>query len=141
MINKILLITITIIHLLIVCFVVGTPFFGNNYTLLIHAIIVPFIIAHWITNDDTCVLTTMELYLRESIYGKPTTKDDCLTCKIISPVYNLTTQYKEYIFSIYAITIVLWLTSVSKLCYKYYTGSIVTPRDLFTPTYPLFSLR
>lgn len=131
--DKILLSLVTIIHFLVVLFVVITPFFGNNYTLLVHSIIVPFMILHWVYNDDSCFLTTVELSLRKKIYGKPVDKNDCLTCRIMSPIYNVTEQHEEYATSIYIITLLLWSISISKLIMKYKGGEIKGISDLIVP--------
>lgn len=131
--DRLLLLLVTTIHFLVVFFVVLTPFFGNNYVLLVHSIIVPFMMMHWVYNDDSCFLTTVELSLRRRITGKPADKNDCLTCKIMSPIYNVTTQHDEYSTSIYLITLLLWSISISKLLIKYKGGEIKGFSDLIIP--------
>jgi hypothetical protein len=131
--DQLLLSLVTIIHFLVIIFVVITPFFGNNYVLLVHSIVVPFIILHWAYNDDSCFLTTIELSLRRRLYGRPVDKNDCLTCRIMSPIYNVTTQHEEYSRSIYIITLLLWSVSFSKLVVKYKGGEIKGILDLIVP--------
>jgi hypothetical protein len=131
--DKVLLSLVTIIHLLVVFFVVIVPFFGNNYLLFVHAIIVPFIMLHWLANDDNCFLTMVELHLRSKIDGKPADKNDCITCRIMSPIYNVTTQHAEYTTSIYMITSLLWMISLGKLYSKYKAGEIKGIMDLAMP--------
>lgn len=137
--DKLLLLLVTVIHFLVVLFVVITPFFGNNYTLLVHSIIVPFIIIHWVYNDDSCFLTTVELSLRQKIYGKPVDKNDCLTCRIISPIYNVTEQHEKYSTFIYIITLLLWSISILKLIIKYKGGKINQISDLIIPKGNLYN--
>lgn len=128
--DKLLLMLITLIHLLVVLFVVITPFYGSNYVLLIHAIIVPFMMLHWVYNDNSCFLTTVELKLREKIYGVPATKNDCFTCRVISPIYDLTTNYNEQSTFIYIVTSLLLFVSVSKLYLRYQNGEIKGMLDM-----------
>lgn len=125
----ILLNTITYVHLLLVGFIVAVPFTNSNYFLLLHAILVPFIIFHWILNDNTCVLTIIEKKIRKDYMNK-TDDEDCITCKLIEPVYDFKKNYSQFTTIIYVITIILWLISVSRLVYKYRSGQIESFSDL-----------
>lgn len=127
----ILLKLITLLHIIFVLFVTITPFVSSNYFLFIHAIFIPFLIFHWICNDNTCVLTIIERKLRKEIYGENSIEDDCITCKLIEPVYDFRKNYKTFSIIIYTITISLWLISMGKLYYKYNTGTITSFKDLF----------
>ena len=126
----ILLKVISLVHIIFVIFVVLTPFSNINYFLMLHAIFLPFIMLHWICNDNTCVLTVIERNLRKKIYGK-VDEEDCITCRLIEPVYDFRKDYATFSMIIYAITITLWLCSVGKLAYKYKTGDITDYIDLF----------
>ena len=126
----ILLKVISLVHIIFVIFVVLTPFSNINYFLMLHAIFLPFIMLHWICNDNTCVLTVIERNLRKKIYGK-VDEEDCITCRLIEPVYDFRKDYATFSLIIYAITITLWLCSVGKLTYKYKTGDITDYIDLF----------
>lgn len=128
--KDILLKIITLLHVLFVIFVVVTPFVNSNYFLFIHTIFIPFLILHWICNDNTCVLTIIERKLRKEIYGK-VDEDDCITCRLIEPVYDFRKNYGTFTIIIYALTIMLWLISSGKLYYKYSSGSITGFKDLF----------
>lgn len=130
--NEMLLKLITFLHVVCVLFVVGVPFSNSNYFLLLHTIFVPFVVLHWVANNNTCVLTIIEKYLRIKIYGALTAKDQqCFTCKLIEPIYDFKKNNASMSSFIYLITFLLWLTSASKLAYKYKTGKIVGWRDLF----------
>lgn len=128
--KDILLKIITFIHVMLVIFMTVTPFTNSNYFLLLHAIFVPFLILHWICNDNTCVLTIIERKLRKEIYGK-VDEDECITCRLIEPVYDFRKNYKTFTILIYVITILLFLISSGKLYYKYSAGEIINFRDLF----------
>ena len=128
--NEILLKIITLLHILLIIFIVIVPFVGSNYLLLLHAIFVPFMVLHWIINDNTCALTLVEKKLREKIYGN-VDEEDCITCRLIEPVYDFRKNYKTFTVIIYTVTILLWLMSTGKLIYRYNTGSITSFHDIF----------
>ena len=129
--KEILLKLITLLHVIFVAFVVIAPFINSNYFLFIHSIFIPFLIFHWICNDNTCILTTVERKLRKEIYGNQVDDDDCLTCKLIEPVYDFKKNYKGFSVIIYTLTISLWLISMYRLYGKYNSGSIKNIKDLF----------
>jgi hypothetical protein len=129
--NNILLNLILICHFFVVCFVVLVPFIGNNYMLLLHSILVPFMMLHWILNDNTCVLSTIETKIRERMNdGKPLDRNECFTCKLIDPIYDFSSNYESYSNMIYVITIILWIISISKLYCGFSTGSIKSISDV-----------
>lgn len=131
--KQFLLYIISFLHILFILFVVITPFINSNYFLFLHAIFIPFLIFHWIINDNTCVLTMIERKLRKEIYGTETTEDDCITCKLIEPVYDFRSNYSGFSTIIYSITIGLWLISMCRLYSKYSDGSISKLGDIFKP--------
>lgn len=122
---------ITFIHILLVLFVVIVPFTNINYLLLLHAIIVPFIMLHWILNNNTCALTLMEKHLKKIVYGE-IDENECITCKLIEPIYDFKNNYESFSKIIYSITLGLWMLSIGKLYYKYHTGQINNFINLFT---------
>lgn len=128
--QELLLYLITILHLLFILFVVVTPLTNSTYFLFLHAIFVPFMIFHWILNDNTCALTVIEKKIREQLYGT-VQSEDCFTCRLIEPVYDFKKNYSSFSTMIYIITISLWLVSVYKLYNKYKSGEISEFGDLF----------
>jgi hypothetical protein len=131
MFKEILLKIVTILHIIFVLFVIVIPFTSSNYLLFAHAIFVPFLLFHWIINDNTCALTYIERKLRQEISGKDYVDDECITCKLIEPIYDFRKNYETFTVIIYTITIGLWLLSIGKLCYGYKTGTIKSFKDLF----------
>lgn len=131
MLNEILLNIIIILHLIYICFIVITPFTNSNYFLLLHSIFVPFMLLHWIMNENICVLTLLEKNIRKKIYGKIPDSSDCFTCQLIEPVFDLKKNCENYSTLLYGVSIGLWIISVSKLYYKYKQGEITEIRDLF----------
>lgn len=62
--DKFLLKLISVIHISLICFIVIVPFTNSNYLLMMHAMIVPFIIFHWVLNNNMCALTLVEKKLK-----------------------------------------------------------------------------
>lgn len=100
------------LHILCVLFITCTPFLNSNYFLSLHITLLPFIWIHWVLNDNTCVLTTIEKNIRENMGQSG--DDRCFTCKLIEPVYDFKDNNREYSTLIYALTISLWAMS----CYN-----------------------
>ena len=69
----------------IAIFVVGIliPFVGSNQQLKSYSFIIPVLMFHWATNNDTCFLTELE-----SRFAKVPKKRTFIG-RIISPIYNL----------------------------------------------------
>jgi len=75
---------ISILHLIFVLFVTCTPFLlSHPVGLLYYCFVLFFLGIHWITNDDTCVLTIIESKLR----GKKSTST--FMSQLVSPIYKI----------------------------------------------------
>lgn len=123
---------IMFIHFLVVCFVVLAPFTNNNYLLLLHVVIVPFIMAHWVINDNTCILTLIEHEIRKKISGgAPVDINESFTARLINPVYDFKANNENCSSMIYGVTTCLWLISILTILYKIKTGSITSYKDFF----------
>lgn len=131
MLDDILLKIILFCHFLVVCFVVSVPFFGNNYLLLMHSITVPFMMVHWITNDNTCVLSLMEVEIRKRL-GIEIKEQDCFTCQLINPVYDFKANNEQWSTIIYIVTTCLMLLSMFRLYCSYEKGDIQNIQDIIT---------
>lgn len=127
--NFLLLRLISLIHIFFVLFIVITPFVGTNYLLLLEAIFVPFMMAHWIFNDNTCVLTLIETHLRKKVYGDKYKEEDCITAKLINPVYDFNKDNKSSSKAIYGITTVLWLITLAHIYYRWHSGMVTSWKD------------
>jgi len=128
--NQIILNLIIGIHTLFVLFVTLTPFLGNPYLLMLHTLIIPFMMLHWLLNDNTCALTTIEKMARTKLYGT-VDENDCFTCKLIQPVYDFKKNNQSSSGFIYLLTTTLWLISVYKLFNKFKNGEITRMKDIF----------
>lgn len=131
-INESIICLITVLHLLVIIFIIGAPFSDSNYLMLMHVIVVPFILLHWVLNNNTCSLTVAEQYLRQKTTGKPVNNDECFTYKFIAPIYDFNKNHQDFSFFSYSVTIGLWAISFYKLLGKYNSGEITSLKDLAT---------
>lgn len=131
-INDSLVILINIIHLIVIIFVLAAPFSNSNYLILLHAIVIPFIILHWLLNNNTCCLTVAEKYIREKNTGTTVKEGDCFTYQLVAPIYDFNKNHQAFSTFIYILTISLWFVSVYNLSNKFCTGQIKSINDLCT---------
>jgi hypothetical protein len=115
--NETVLKLIQITHLLLILFVIITPFTNNVTLLMLHVIIIPFLYGHWITNSNKCALTMMEKDLRKKLYGT-INENDCFTCQLITPVYDFNKNYDNMSNFIYFMAFFLWVVSIYKVYYS-----------------------
>lgn len=120
---------IQILHIIFILFIIIAPFTNNNYILFLHSILIPFLWLHWCTNSNVCALTLVEKMIRKKLYNSDDT-EECFTCQLIEPVYDVSKNYEAYCTFIYGFTFVLWLISVYKLTAKYKRGEITSFYDL-----------
>jgi hypothetical protein len=130
-INDSLLILINIIHLIVIIFVLAAPFSNSNYLMLLHAIVIPFIVLHWLLNNNTCCLTVAEKYIREKNTGMAVKEGDCFTYQLVAPIYDFNKDHQSFSTFIYILTISLWFISVHNLTNKYCTDQIKSINELF----------
>jgi len=100
---------IKVIHFLLVVFIIATPFIGTDYMLSMHFMIVPFIMAHWLTNQSVCALTEME----KLISGK-NCDEETFFGQVVGPVYKFRTQKEENLF-VWTLLISLWFVTFARL--------------------------
>ncbi|VBB18475.1 hypothetical protein YASMINEVIRUS_938 [Yasminevirus sp. GU-2018] len=128
--NEFMLYFIVVLHFVFVLFVVLTPFVGNNYFLILHAVIVPFMMAHWFTNDNNCALTMMEKKLRKNLYGEEPDPNECFTYNLIAPVYDFKKNNNDMSLIIYLVTFGLWGYTLVRLYTNYRDGKLAKLEDL-----------
>lgn len=137
MINEIIANVIWVVHLFVIIFVICVPIVDSPYLLLLHTIFIPFLMLHWVTNNNTCVLTTTEKYLR-NVKTKEE-EEDCYTCKLVNPIFDFKKNHVDASTLIYAVTFGAWLVSVVRLFFKYKHGQIKKVADLFLIKKPSFT--
>jgi hypothetical protein len=128
--NALILYSIIILHFIFVLFIVVTPFVGNNYFLIVHAMVVPFMMAHWYANDNNCALTLIEKNIRKSLYGEEPDPNDCFTYNLIAPVYDFKRNNNDMSAIIYFLTLALWGFSLLRLYLNYRSGHLSKLSDL-----------
>lgn len=128
--NEFMLYLIIVLHFVFVLFIVLAPFVGNNYLLIMHAIIVPFMMAHWYTNDNNCALTMMEKKIRKNLYGEEPDPNECFTYNLIAPVYDFKKNNNDLSTIIYIVTFCLWGYTLLKLYSNYKNGKLAKLEDL-----------
>ena len=96
---------IWILHFLLILFFVFGPFiFNDKKYLLIYLLCSLFLLLHWVTNNNTCFLTTLEsLYFN---YDKELISKKGFFNRLINPVYDIN-DTNMYMLLIVAITYTL----------------------------------
>ena len=117
-------IVVRIIHLLIIAFFIIAPFSGKCDMIVLHAILVPFLYLHWLTNNDTCALTELEKFLCNKKGNMET-----FVGSIVSPVYKIESN------DIKILTLLLWTLSFSQSlqCSKEVWASALAPVRMLIP--------
>jgi hypothetical protein len=100
---------IRLIHWALVLFILVVPFFGSEYYLTIHLLIVPFIVLHWLTNQSVCALTEIEKFMT----GKEE-DDETFFGKVMGPIYKFHSRKDEDLF-LYGLMTVLFTITFIKL--------------------------
>jgi hypothetical protein len=102
--------TIKTIHFGIFNYIVLTPFVSKNKDrLLFHSYLILMIMLHWYFNDDNCCLSMLEFSLRKKIYKNVSMKE-CLTYKILSPIYKFNNNKNFSKFSYLAMSTLFGFT-------------------------------
>ncbi len=120
--NRLLLHFITFLHILFICFIVFAPFVPFDNILILHFIITPFLMMHWLSNNNTCALTIVERNIRQKFFNEQD-DDNCFTCKLIEPVYDITKNNNQ-VKIIYSVTLLLFLVSACRVYLKYKNGTL-----------------
>lgn len=129
-INDSILLLINILHIIVIIFVLCAPFSGSNYLIFMHTIIVPFIMLHWVLNNNTCCLTVMEKFIREKAYGTEAKDEECISYKFIAPIYDFKKNNEAFSYFTYVATFSLWSISVYNLVDSIHSGKISSIEDL-----------
>ena len=66
-----------------------------------YSLFVPFVFFHWITNDDTCCLTQLEIYLTGQDKAKT------FMSRVLDPVYNVSDDASGRLIKLVAFA--LWM--------------------------------
>ena len=103
-------------HLILVIFIILTPFITNRPSILcLHLTVLFGIIIHWCTNSNVCCLTTLESYFYN------TNPNETFFGKLVGPVYDMSDKQVRiltYIFFILSTVNVIYLFKTSQLSFK-----------------------
>ena len=132
---------INLIHVVVLLFILATPFIGSEYYLTLHLIIIPFIMIHWLTNQTVCALTELEKLARgtsvdsDTFFGQmmvPIYQNESFIGRIISPFYKIQDEETEKravwigLALLWIITLIrLWPTGFGQL-----RGDIASIREM-----------
>lgn len=119
-----------IIHIILFLFVLLVPFSDDTSILLLYAISVPNLLLHWAFNSDVCTITMIEKFVSSKIINGYD-NNNCISCKIIDPIYTLPTTYANKMNIINIVMIVLWLFVIFKLVKKYKKGKFKNIFEFF----------
>lgn len=113
-----LLLLIKLAHFVLLVFILVTPFINIPYLSMLHILVIPSILLHWILNNNICSLTVMEKFIRNKISkGKEEIKnEDCFTCRLIGDVYDFKKNHSQYTLFLYSTMLALWIINVCKVC-------------------------
>jgi hypothetical protein len=103
---------IRVLHILFIAWVVYAPFSNNDEFLVLHAVVCPFLMLHWMTSSAGCVLTVLEKRLRGL-----DTDDESFMHKLVAPIYVIDdTTLRNVVFGA---TMGLWIITLMRLKKKY----------------------
>lgn len=105
--NVLLANLIWLLHVAFILWMIVTPFTSNEPMLVLHAFVCPFLMFHWIVDEDTCSLTLLEATLR----GVPCEKS--FFYSLVSPIYKPRDQDVRAVA--WVATVGLWLVTLSKV--------------------------
>lgn len=94
---------IKLIHYILITYIIVTPFTNSEWLLTLHAIMMPGLMVHWITNNNMCSLTLLESQLTGQ------NMDNTFIGKIANPFFEVNDNL------IYCAVFGLWLLSLYKL--------------------------
>jgi hypothetical protein len=99
---------VRILHLGFIFWMIYAPFSGINEFLLLHAVICPFLMLHWLTSSSGCALTLLEKKVRGLDHD-----DESFIHSIVAPIYVIDDASLRPI--VWTSTMVLWLITLRKL--------------------------
>ncbi len=84
---------------------------------------------HWFINDNTCALTIIERWIRQSI-DPNADPSICITGMLVEPIFDFRKNHEIFADFLYFITTSLWILSLIKLYKRYKQKKISKIEDL-----------
>ena len=63
-------------------------------------------------------MTLIEMNIRQKMGNGDVDENECFTCRLINPIYDVTNHYSEFSAFIYIVCILLWVITATKLYCK-----------------------
>ena len=121
LINDSIIILISVLHVLVILFVLLVPFSDNDALMFLH----------WLTNNNKCCLSTAEKHIRKIAHGTKSNTKDTFIYQFIAPIYDFNKNYESYSAFIYIVTVLLWSISMINLGRNINSGKVKSYNDLF----------
>ena len=74
--------------------------------------------------SNICCLTLTEKVIMKKIFKNNYNDENCISCKIIDPIYAIPNNYNDYMSIIYIILITLWIIAIYRLHNMYKNGTL-----------------
>jgi hypothetical protein len=133
---------VQVIHILVRIFILATPFLGDEYLLSLHAITIPFVMLHWITNQTVCALTELEKALsgkkeNDTFFGQifvPIYKNESFVGTILKPFYEVKDKDEEKRLVWFGLTCLWFITlyRLSQTDFSFLRAEVQRALDQFT---------
>ena len=107
------------IHLGFIAWMIYAPFSGIDEFLVLHVILVPFLMLHWLTSSSGCFLTLLEKKMRGL-----DTDDESFIHSIVAPIYVIDDASLKY--AVMATTLGLWAVSLRQMSWAKFQTVVKT---------------
>lgn len=107
------------IHLGFIAWMIYAPFSGIDEFLVLHVILVPFLMLHWLTSSSGCFLTLLEKKMRGL-----DTDDESFIHSIVAPIYVIDDASLKY--AVMATTLGLWAVSLRRVSWAKFQTVVKT---------------
>ena len=105
--KQITILIIQILHILVILYVLMGPFIQEPLNMFLYLLIIPFLVLHWVFNNNSCALTIMEAKMRNIPL------DQGFIYRVITPIFKI--NHLKLSTAIYMVTIFLWIWVVIKM--------------------------
>lgn len=110
---------VRVLHVAFVAWFLWAPIFGDRETLVLHAVVAPFLMLHWVVMSDECALTRLEMYFR----GVDHTES--FVHAVVGPVYVITDAQARRVA--WGVAVAAWAITLLRLG-KLYSRQDTTTR-------------
>jgi len=94
--------------MIFIAWMVWAPFSESDQMIVMHTMVSPVLLLHWLLNSDGCALTLLEKKIRGLEHD-----DESFIHSVVGPVYNIDDAVVKRV--VFFVTCVLWMVSLGKL--------------------------